>query len=563
MKNIKTIGLAFILGLGVVSCSDFLDILPPNDIVLENFWTGKADVESAVLGCYTALEKPDCITRMAIWGEMRSDNIVPGMSTPESESQMLKGNILPSSALTKWTCFYQVINRCNTVLYYAPKVQALDPNYTESQLKATIAEVSAIRDLCYFYLIRTFNEVPYVTQPSIDDNQEYQIPAASFDSILTCLIDNLELVKDDAVKRYAEEDQNTGRFTRTSIHALLADMYLWKQDYTNAIKYCDLVIDSKKQQYIEEKNRTTSKIQLFKTYPLIAEQISGSYSGNAYTEIFGTGHSFESILELSFVENQSVKNSFVSSYYGSSSTTTGFISAAEFLFKDVQTDANILFKKTDCRYLEAMEDVGGVYAIEKYARLDASFNNTTSTSTSTPSVSASRRSTNYSNWILYRLTDIMLMKAESEIARAGNVKPDSINSDQLQGYRSAFSLISAVYNRANNLTATSKDTLVFGTYSLSRTAMEELVLKERQRELLFEGKRWYDLVRLARRDGNNARLINHSIIKYTDNQSVIRLKMSSPNALYFPYNDDELKVNKFLIQNPAYNTETTSSSFAD
>ena len=30
--------------------------------------------------------------------------------------------------------------------------------------------------LCYFYLIRTFRDVPYVTEPSIDDNQNYVVP---------------------------------------------------------------------------------------------------------------------------------------------------------------------------------------------------------------------------------------------------------------------------------------------------------------------------------------------------------------------------------------------------
>jgi len=554
MKNVKTIGLACFLGLGLASCSDFLNILPPNDVVLENYWTEKADVESAVIGCYTALEKPDCITRMALWGELRSDNIIQGKATPESESQILKGNILPASDLTTWTCFYQVINRCNTVLYYAPKVQEIDPNYTESQLKATIAEVTTIRDLCYFYLIRTFRDVPFVTKPSIDDNQEYMIPAASFDSVLTCLVQDLELVKDDAVNRYAVDYQNTGRITRTCIHALLADMYLWKQDYSNSIKYCDLVIDSKKKLYEEQKNLTQSDIKLFSTYPLITEQISGSWVGNAYNEIFGAGHSFESIFELSFTENQNVKNSFVTKYYGSSSDL-GFLSASEFLFDGVLTNLNTLFKKTDCRYLEAMEDADGVYAIDKYCRLYVEYN----TTVATPVVDDSRRSSEYANWIIYRLTDIMLMKAECEVARAGNVTPDSINSEQSQEYHTAFSLISAVYNRANNFTATSRDTLVFANYALTRTKMEDLVLKERQRELLFEGKRWFDLVRLARRDGNNSRLINYDIIKYSDNKNAIRLKMASPNTLYFPYNENELKVNKFLHQNPAYNTATSTS----
>ena len=556
LKHMKKIGLVCCIGAILTACSDFLSILPLNDIVLENYWTEKADVDNAVTGCYEALESSDCITRMAIWGELRSDNIVPGMTTPETESQMLKGNLLPTNAFTKWTCFYQVINRCNTVMYYAPKVQALDPNYTVSELKANIAEVTALRDLCYFYLIRTFENVPFVTEPSIDDNQVYVVKASTFDEILTTLISDLELVKEDAVNKYANVTSNTGRITRSSIYALMADLYLWKQDYGNSEKYCDLVIDSKIKAYDTEKNNTKTKLKLYGKFPLVNELVSGSYSGNAYTEIFGTGNSFESIFELDFEENQSVSNSFVPTYYGSSSTQIGYLSPAEYLIKDVVTGTNAIFKKTDCRYLESMEEMNGVYAIDKYTRLNTSFNNTIA---GAPQVETTKRSTNFANWILYRLTDVMLMKAEAQVELAGEITTNAITPEQKTYYQSAFKLVSAVYNRANNITTGRTDTLVYNTYATSRANMEDLVLKERQRELLFEGKRWFDLVRMARRDGNNVRLINYAIKKYTENQSALRKKMNSQNSLYFPYNKDELKANKLLIQNPAYNTETTSS----
>ena len=556
LKHMKKIGLVCCIGAILTACSDFLSILPLNDIVLENYWTEKADVDNAVTGCYEALESSDCITRMAIWGELRSDNIVPGMTTPETESQMLKGNLLPTNAFTKWTCFYQVINRCNTVMYYAPKVQALDPNYTVSELKANIAEVTALRDLCYFYLIRTFENVPFVTEPSIDDNQVYVVKASTFDEILTTLISDLELVKEDAVNKYANVTSNTGRITRSSIYALMADLYLWKQDYGNSEKYCDLVIDSKIKAYDTEKNNTKTKLKLYGKFPLVNELVSGSYSGNAYTEIFGTGNSFESIFELDFEENQSVSNSFVPTYYGSSSTQIGYLSPAEYLIKDIVTGTNAIFKKTDCRYLESMEEMNGVYAIDKYTRLNTSFNNTIA---GAPQVETTKRSTNFANWILYRLTDVMLMKAEAQVELAGEITTNAITPEQKTYYQSAFKLVSAVYNRANNITTGRTDTLVYNTYATSRANMEDLVLKERQRELLFEGKRWFDLVRMARRDGNNVRLINYAIKKYTENQSALRKKMNSQNSLYFPYNKDELKANKLLIQNPAYNTETTSS----
>ena len=45
------VGLAFSLN----SCSDFLDIYPMNEIVLENYWQEEADVENAVVGCYSTM----------------------------------------------------------------------------------------------------------------------------------------------------------------------------------------------------------------------------------------------------------------------------------------------------------------------------------------------------------------------------------------------------------------------------------------------------------------------------------------------------------------------------
>lgn len=555
----KKISIIIFGTLTLTSCSDFLDILPLNDVVLENYWTQKSDVSSVVNSCYQSLESADCIQRMAVWGEMRSDNIVAGSATPNAETEILKENILPNSTYCQWTAFYQTINRCNTVCHYASVVQKKDPNYTENEMKANVAEASALRDLCYFYLIRAFRDVPYSTTPSIDDTENYKLPASKFNDVLDSIITDLESVKDNAVKRYYTDDSemsyyNTSRITRYTIYAMLADMYLWKQDYDNCIKYCDLIIDYKKQQYQEQKAKAGQSfdIDLYNGYPLINEIEDGdTKSGHAYNEIFGQGNSFESIFELYFENNQSVTNSFVSSYYGSSSNTLGYLSAPAFLFKDVFTGGNLIFKNTDCRVLESMQSSSSKYPITKYVRQNVSFNNSSTSSTTQPTVASSIRSTSYASWIIYRLSDIMLMKAEALVEKMGNANADSaVNS-----YKNAFSLVQAVYKRANNITlSTRTDTLVFSNYGGSRTAMENLILLERQRELLFEGKRWFDLVRLARREGSNSRLVSYVLNKYEDNTNAIKIKLSAPDILYFPYSQSELKVNPKLTQNPAYDT---------
>mgnify|MGYP002526072520 CR=1 FL=1 len=160
MKHIKSFLLVALLGASFTSCNDFLNLEPLNDIVLENFWTDKSDVESVLLGAYQGLEKSDCLLRMSVWGEMRSDNIVEGNGTGEDIRQICRENLLITNSYCKYNAFYDVVNRANTVLYFAPIVADKDPNFLIDELKAQEAEAIALRCLCYWYLIRAFHDVP-------------------------------------------------------------------------------------------------------------------------------------------------------------------------------------------------------------------------------------------------------------------------------------------------------------------------------------------------------------------------------------------------------------------
>ena len=512
--KLKHIIYAACLACTLTGCSDYLDILPMNEVVLENYWTEKGDVTSVVNSCYESLENSDCLTRMGVWGELRSDNLRLGTNVPNEINEILKENLLPSNPMCNWARFYEAINRCNTVCHYAPEVQAIDPNYTLEEMKANIAEATAIRALCYFYLIRTFRDVPYTTQPSIDDAQTYVIPATPFNAVLDSLITDLERVKGDAVRRYYTDDspnayQNSSKITRWAIYALLADLYLWKGDWDNCIRYCDLVIDFKREQYKEmlEREGNINDIALFGDIPMILEKPVGStVCGNAYNEIFGAGNSFESIFELYFRTNQSQQNSWVNTYYGNNTNTMGRLSAPDFLCKDVAQGNNAVFKKTDGRVYEASELDNSRYAITKYVRSSVSFSNQNITKEADLNLASTRRSSGDANWIFYRLSDMLLIKAEAEIQKGED------------NYPAAFMLINTVNKRANDVTSSARsDTLKMVDYISSKASMEELLLEERQREFMFEGKRWFDLVRIARRDGNNTRLVSLASRKYIEN----------------------------------------------
>ena len=570
--------------IGVTGCSDFLEIEPQNEIILEKFWNEKADVDAIIAGCYSGLQDGNVIKRMMVWGEFRSDNIGPGSNVQSDGNleKILKENIDAKNSYTNWRGFYTVINRCNTVIKYAPGVAATDPAYTESELQANIAEMVALRSLSYFYLIRAFRDVPFSREPYIDDDQTMDLPATKFDDVLDSLIYDLESVKNNAVKRYpvTKELYQTGRITQDAIHALLCELYLWKKDYQNCVRYADLVIESKKAIYEENRlKRTTSpSIQStsdvedrFNGFPLAVNSVSTNYFGDAYTTIFGSDRSNvdevnqEIIFQLVFDDDPQGSgmpaNSAVNDFYGNSQSTTGLVAPSDYIYAQIEAtgiDRKVFAEKnkmydariyTNCLYRGSGSGSSNK-SINKYTTSTIDIQAAGGTTPEASYGSKYRQNQNGSNWIIYRLTDIMLLKAEAltQMVREGSDAEASNENKSLLDR--AFTLINAVNKRSLCQTQLN-DTLIRSNYS-SKADMETLVLQERQRELMFEGKRWFDLVRLSQRTGNTQILKAAALQKASTGAGLISNHLTKMDAIYWPYNLDEMKVNLNLVQNPAF-----------
>ena len=573
MKNIKSLLLAALVGLSSTSCNDFLELEPLNDIVLENFWTDKSDVESVLLGAYSALESSDCLLRMLIWGEMRSDNMTESNSSPEAIQQICRENLLITNDYCKYNKFYDVINRANTVLHFAPIVADKDPNYLWIELKANEAEAVALRCLCYWYLIRAFHDVPYVTEPSIDDEGGYKkfyVPQSDFDTILTQIIADLESVKDDAMKKYPSDLENTARITQSAICAMLADMYLWRGqdgDYDKCISVCQEITAQKKKEFedLKIKKGKDNTIKEYNGYPLISNIPNNEILGNAYNEIFGTGNSFESLFELPY--DDKVSNGLVSSYYQSSSNaenqSTGNVKALDKIGSVRGEDNSVFVQMHDTRYHQSVVERGTSYGICKYAYSSVSITGTSSGVDL--SESTMRNSSSQPNWIIYRYSEVLLFEAEANIMKAKSINPSGADSLAMAGEVSdylnkAFNLIDAVNKRAIGYIAEEGVSKPFNPKTLSRedypsvSMMENLLFQERRRELMFEGKRWFDLVRISRRDGNQNRMLRFLSDKFSASvYSAVKIRLKDPYAMYFPMAKDEVKNSQGVLrQNPVY-----------
>lgn len=604
------------VGLSFSSCS--MDLLPLNDVVLENYWTDKKDVESVVTSCYASMQENKYVEKMIVWGEDRSDNVKQGSKNnyPADLKYLLQGSIKTTNGYLDWLPFYTTINRCNTVLYYAPQVAAKDPNYTSSDLRVTEAECKFIRSLSYLTLIKSFKNVPLVLDPSIDDTKDFQITQTPFEVVLDTLIKDINDCKDYAPRRYSDLEKNTGRVTRAAMYSLLAELYLWRASdanltkdqqneyYRKCIECCDFVTNFKIQQYednewqgINLRDYVDKEVYSEYGYPLLAEErtVGTNQSGPLATNwIFLEGNAFETIFEIAYISGGTLKtNKDVSDHYGSSSSEQLVIANEKMLEtvpKDGSTydDTKLFSVPSDYRSIASFyfNETNGGYNIYKYVLSTnyAGMQNSDYGSVGSK-YTASKKTQSYNsnesmNWIIYRLSEIMLFRAEAEMELAFNMssaEDDSQNeqveeptpapssskmrksSVALSGKnlstpeelkQDAFNLISAVYRRSNPIV---KNQAKYApTMPTDHDAFVELLMNERRREFLFEGKRYFDLVRLSRREGNTRAFRKALSQKYGEAGASVAIKMVQMDFMYLPVSKKQMKVNPNLVQNPCY-----------
>ena len=85
--------------------------------------------------------------------------------------------------------------------------------------------------------------------------------------------------------------------------------------------------------------------------------------------------------------------------------------------------------------------------------------------------------------------------------------------------------------------------------------MDNIILDERGKEFIGEGKRWFELVRFASRNNfaNKELLLDRVTNAFSGvDQLVIGPRISNPESWYLPLNADALAANINLVQNPYY-----------
>ena len=539
MKLIKlTILLATIST--ITSCDKWLDVQPEDGVVRERYWKTKEEVRAAVLGCYSQMLDYKMMEQYFVWGEMRAEMASPASAAREDLVALNTGEITPTNTYTDWAGFYKVINQCNTVIELAPEVLKLDESFSQKQLNEYLAEVISIRSLMYFYLVRTFRDVPYTEEASIYDYQNFSIPKTDGKEIINKIIASLEAVENNIPLKYdntnaaAQEgaNNNKGRINFYGWASLLADIYLWKGEYEKCINLTTRIIESGQYSLVPV---TRTEVLSFNIETGRIDTVYEAQQGDVvamFNSMYANGNSVESIFEL---QNPPTYNNPYVGMFSANVANNIEVNQASF--------SNEYFIPSNIDRIWRDIRTEGIAYQGKYVWKWAGLNNTTSpTLWRTPS-------TSNSNWIFYRLADIMLMKAEALTQQAVE------NNDQLK-LTQALELVRTVRERGNAPEST--DMFYKQTGELDAKTMEEFVLAERTRELTFEGKRWFDLIRMAQRDNFSTRTMGYLLRMVVlasppEKTSIIQSKwQTNQGSLYLPINSGELQRNKNLVQNDFY-----------
>jgi len=420
-----------IIALISFSCDDMLDVTIRSSITGEIFWQTENDFSPYVTGIYN-----------------RVRSHIDGFAFTEDRSEMWKQgynarfsnywahNITPSNT-GDWTSLYGTIGHCNLLLEKIEPFAFVNAN-NKNRIKA---EALALRAYTYFYMAKIWGDVPLVLKAVVDENEPLyeRAPVAEVFKQINADIDQALSLFPEAgfVDKY--------RFSKPAVNALKADVKMWTAkvlgggaaDLNAAIAAITEVENSGvalQANYATVFDSRKNGEIIFSMYLNRSEYTSGAYTNCLLR--FDTSGSRDNAADLpmSLIGQQSYCLS-----------TDAFA-----LFQKYTGDKRIprtyipeILKGVVLNYWPN-KFIGTKYADDRIPDSD---------------------------FIVYRLSDLLLLKAE------------------------AYAALNQITDALTNLNKVRTRAGIAAYTETTKALVEKEILDERGRELYNEMKRWWDLVR--------------------------------------------------------------------
>ncbi|MEG0850452.1 RagB/SusD family nutrient uptake outer membrane protein [Flavobacterium sp. 2] len=465
------------------SCQDELELTSDSVITSDSFWKTEDDAKAGVNGMYVNF-RIQTQQNYYLLGGARSAEITGGVQSPLTLANYYNNNLTPQNIDVDWAGLYTTIHQANLILKYVPQIP-FSPSTVKEQ-KRYIAQAYTMRALCYFIMARSWGGVPIVTEPTENTNQsQYIIPRNTIEETFAFIKSDI----DKAIANFPDTANNTTQLALPSVQALKADVYLWTAKQlsggtadlntalasVNAIPGTPTLLPNFKDVFAYDK-KGNAEVLFAVRYSL----------ADLPSSLLDNWNQFMFVGPSDFAPLTAAQATAVFGTLGTGSGNAGI--------SRVQPDiTKFNFASTDTRkaatYLTLYN--GATPVVTGLVKYNGTVDGTI------------RRFV--SDIIIYRWADVLLMKAEIKNALGQDPSTE----------------MNLVMKRAD---ATASFT------NGSQTANDDLILKERLKELAFEGKSWWDLVRF-----NKTNLVS---------------SMTAGKEVLFPISQNTINFNPKIVQNP-------------
>lgn len=443
----KTIYAALIAGLCLFSsCDEFLEVTPPAQLTTDIYFDDEESINDAVSRVYSSINwRFFRLGTMYFTSHEFATDDVKMNTTDVNFTSVYNFSNNPGNIYIErlWERWYQYLNDCNQVLKLTAKYKGQKATQYNAQAKY-------FRAYWHFDLVNVFGEV--VIRDHVPENNEFNIPKSSEEEVYKHIIADLEFAIENLPTRQQWGASNLGRVTKGTALGLLAKVYLYRQDYSNAYKYSKLLVQS------GEYSLDPDYRNLF--------SINGKYS----VESMMPGHYiYQNItgrLRNPYVEFQGIPGSGLGTCFFTPSDEL----VNSFEANDPRKAASIFNKgETIEGYTGAINWAPGFQYANKKVLWPA---------TQWPDADYFKQQLNLP---FLRYADLLLIYAES--------------ANELGNSSEALTALEQLRFRARGNKTFSQAGFLPQITITDKAQLRQLIWNERRVELAIEGNRWYDLIR--------------------------------------------------------------------
>ncbi len=212
-----------------VSCekAKFLDQAPYSQTSPENFYKDETSMRMALISCYEVInghkipgasymQRGSYSLGLLYVMNAPTDDMVAAASSSDEGLEMNWANYNESTRCVRevWKVLYTGINRCNTLLYYIDRV-----NMDSAVKTQYIAEARFLRAFFYYHLAWNFGGVPIVT----DFDSDGQEPRSSLEDVYGLIMEDLHFAYENLGDSGALQTSSANRYVAAAYIARICN----------------------------------------------------------------------------------------------------------------------------------------------------------------------------------------------------------------------------------------------------------------------------------------------------------------------------------------------------